>query len=144
MWNVHSIDFFGATVRWYKINTATNALVQSKTHFQSGTSSDFNASIAANDAGDIYLTSTSASSTVCPQVVFNGERSGLLPPTAGSVLFTSPTKITGNFDPNFGTQRWGDYSAVTLDPAAVGSAWLVNQKVNSTSVWGSRIGRIRF
>ena len=144
LWNVHSVNFGGAAVRWYKINTATNALVQSKTHFQSVTSSDFNASIAANDAGDIYLTSTSASSTVCPQVVFNGERSGLFPPTAGSVLFTSPTKITGNFDPNFGTQRWGDYSAVTLDPAAVGNAWLVNEKVNSTSVWGSRIGRIRF
>ena len=121
-------------MRRYKINTATNALVQSKTHFQSGTSSDFNASIAANDAGDIYFTWNSASSTVCPQVVFNGERSGLFPPTAGSVLFTSPTKITGNFDSNFGAQRWGDYSAVTRDPAAVGNAWLVNQKVNSTSV----------
>lgn len=144
LWNVHSINFFGAAVRWYKINTTTNAVVQSKTHFQSGTSSDFNASIAANDAGDIYLTSTSSRSTVCPQVVFNGERSGILPPTIGSVLFTSPTKITGNFDPNFGTQRWGDYSAVTLDPAAVGNAWLVNQKVDSISVWGSRIGRIRF
>ena len=127
-----------------KINTATNALVQSKTHFQSGTSFDFNASIAANDAGDIYFTWISASSTVCPQVVFNGERSGLFPPTAGSVLFTSPTKITGNFDSNFGAQRWGDYSAVTLDPAAVGNAWLVNEKVNSTSEWGSRIGRIKF
>ena len=144
LWNVHSIDFFGATVRWYKINTATNAVVQSKTHFQSVASSDFNASIAANDAGDIYLTWNSTSSTVCPQVVFNGERSGLFPPTAGSVLFTSPTKITGNFDSNFGAQRWGDYSAVTLDPAAVGNAWLVNQKVNSSSVWGSRIGRIKF
>ena len=65
-WIVHSINFGGAAVRWYKINTATNALVRSKTHFQSGTSSDFHASIAANDASDIYLTSTSASSTVCP------------------------------------------------------------------------------
>lgn len=144
LWNVHSVDSSGAALRWYKINTVTNAVVQTKTHFQSGTSSDFNAAIAANDAGDIYLNWTSASSTVCPQVVFNGEKSGLFPPTAGRVLFTSPTKITGNFDPRFCLQRWEDYSAVTVDPVSPLNAWLVNEKVNSSDVWGSRISRIRF
>jgi len=52
--------------------------------------------------------------------------------------------LTGNFDPSFGTQRWGDYSAVTLDPSNEANAWLVNEKINNNSIWGSRIITIGF
>ena len=144
LWQVHSIDFFGAAVRWYKIDTSTNAVAQTKTHFQSGISSDSNASIAANDGGDIYLNWSSTSRTVCPQVVFTGDKAGVLPPTAGTVLAGSPTALTGNFDPNFGLQRFGDYSAVTVDPSNSLRACLVNEKVNAANVWGSRIGCVGF
>ena len=144
VWQAHSINFGGPAVRWYKINTSTNALAQTKTHFQSGTSSDFNASIAANDGGDIYLNWSSTSSTVCPQVVFTGEKSGVLPPTVGTVIAGSPTALTGNFDPNFGLQRWGDYSAVTVDPSNSLRACLVNEKANAANAWGSRIGCVGF
>jgi hypothetical protein len=64
--------------------------------------------------------------------------------TAGTAGFTSPTFLTGNFDRSLGTQRWGDYSAVTLDPANGATAWLVNEKINSNSIWGSRIITIGF
>ena len=148
LWASHSIDFFGAAVRWYKINTATNSVAagDTHTHFASGSSSDFNASIAANDAGDVYVNWNSSSSTVCPQVRFSGQRATDVgtPSVAGIALFTSPTKLTGNFDPRFGTQRWGDYSAVTVDPLNSLRGWLVNEKVNSANVWGSRIGRVGF
>jgi hypothetical protein len=144
VWQVHTIEFGGAAVRWYKINAVTNSVSISRNQFQSGTSSDFNASIAANDSGDVYLTWSSSSPSVFPQVIFTGERSGSFPPTAGTVLFTSSAALTGNFDPNFGLQRWGDYSAVTVDPTNALRAGLVNEKVNSSSVWGSRIGLIGF
>src|ERR1700693_1426758 len=55
VWQVHSIDVSGAAVRWYKINAVTNTLVSSQDQFQATNSSDFNASIAATDAGDVYL-----------------------------------------------------------------------------------------
>jgi hypothetical protein len=77
-------------------------------------------------------------------VIFDGERSGNFPPTRGTVLFTSPAALTGNFDPNFGLQRWGDYSAVTVDPANVFRAGLVNEVVNSPGVWGTLISLIGF
>ena len=144
VWQAHSIEFGGAAVRWYKINAVTNSVAMSSTLFQSSNSSDFNASIAANAAGDLYLTWSSSSPSVNPQVIFNGARSGSLPPTAGTVLFSSPAALTGNFDPNFGLQRWGDYSAVTVDPTNSLRAGLVNEKVNSANVWGSRIGLIGF
>jgi hypothetical protein len=145
VWQAHSIEFNGAAaVRWYEINAITNSVVMSSTLCQSSTSSDFNASIAANDAGDFFLTWTSCSPSVFAQVIFNGARSGSVPPTAGTVLITSSAALTGNFDPNFGLQRWGDYSAVTVDPTNSLKAGLVNEKVNSSSVWGSRIGLIGF
>jgi hypothetical protein len=144
LWQAHCIEFGGAAVRWYKLNTATNTAILTRTHFQSSTSSDFNPSIAANDAGDVFLTWSSCSSTVNPQIIFDGERAANLPPAAGIVLFTSPTALTGNFDSNFGLQRWGDYSAVTVDPTNPSKAGLVNEKVNSSSLWGTRIGLISF
>jgi hypothetical protein len=55
-----------------------------------------------------------------------------------------PRFLTGNFDPGFGIQRLGDYSAVTLDPSNEATAWLVNEKINSSSIWGSRIITIGF
>jgi len=144
VWQVHTIQFGGAAVRWYKINAVTNSVASSSTLFQSNNSSDFNASIAANTSGDFYLTWSSSSPSVFPQVIFTGARSGTLPPTAGTVLFASSVALTGNFDPNFGLQRWGDYSAVTVDPTNALKAGLVNEKVNSSSAWGTRIGLIGF
>jgi hypothetical protein len=144
LWQAHCINFFGAAVRWYVVNTATNSIVSTHTQFQSGNSSDFNASIAANDAGDVFLTWSSTSPTVFPQIIFDGERAGINPPTAGTVLSTSPASLAGNFDPNLGMQRWGDYSAVSVDPTNSLRAGIVNEKVNSANVWGSRIGIIGF
>ncbi|WP_157267596.1 hypothetical protein [Azohydromonas aeria] len=146
LWNVHSIDFAGPAVRWYRIDTNSLILNKSSTFWASSTSSDFNASIAANDAGDIFLNWSSSSSTVCPEIRFSGQRSADAADTGrnGFVLFSSPTKLTGNFDSRFGTQRWGDYSAVTVDPLNSLRGWIVNEKVNASNVWGSGIGQIGF
>jgi Mg/Co/Ni transporter MgtE len=35
-------------------------------------------------------------------------------------------------------------SAVTIDPVLQNNAWLVNEKINSQSVWGSRFGHVTF
>jgi hypothetical protein len=132
-----------ATVRWYEFNAANSTLIRFDTVFKSGTSHDFNPSITANDARDMVVT---WSATDPPfgaagnaQVRFGGRRS--VDPTdigAGAACFTSPACITGNFDPNFGVQRWGDYSAVTVDPRNALRFWLVNENINSASAWGSR------
>jgi hypothetical protein len=112
----------------------TNALKQSGFYHASGTSDDFNASITANTAGNSFVTwtSTDASIGVNAQVRLSGKLSADAQITAGTAGFTSPTFLTGNFDPSFGTQRWGDYSAVTLDPSNGATAWLVTKK--STAV----------
>lgn len=144
LWQVHTIDLVGYPApRFYEINTATNSVIQSGYFYASGTSDDFNASIAANSANDVFVTysSTNRPAGTNAQVRFSGrlhtDPAGI---GAGAALFTSPTFYTGG-----GARgRWGDYSAVTVDPSNPAQAWLVNEKINANTVWGSRIGSVRF
>jgi len=147
LWQTHTINFFGfPSPFFYRINTANNALKQSGFYHASGTSDDFNASITANTAGNCFVTwtSTDARVGVNAQVRLSGKLSAGAQITSGTAGFTSTRFLTGNFDPGFGIQRWGDYSAVTLDPSNEATAWLVNEKINSSSIWGSRIITIGF
>lgn len=148
LWQVHTVNVSGfATPRYYEINTATSSVIQSSSFFASSTSSDFNASLVANSANDMYVTwsSTDSSAGINAQVRFSdcNHTSASCAPGAGLAMFTSSNPLTADFDPRFGDQRWGDYSAVTVDPSKSTNAWLVNEKVNPGGDWGSRIGVIK-
>jgi hypothetical protein len=114
--------------------------------FASANSQDFNASIAADGGNRMVLnwTSLDATTGVNPQVRFTGKLSS--DPAVGgpgSVLFTSPACLSGNFDSNFGEQRWGDYSQATPGPTS-GQFWIENETVPNTNSWGTEIGMIHF
>ncbi len=141
LWQIHTINNNGRpTPKFYEFNTATNTIIQSGFISASATSHDWNASIAANTTNDVYVvwSSTNPGAGVNVQVRYSGRRNADPAGTisSGSALFTSTTYYTGF--------RWGDYSAVTLDPKNPLRAWIVNEKVNGPSTWGSRIGRIGF
>lgn len=142
LFNIHTIKYplSAATLptpKWYRINTATRTIQQSGLFFASLVSDDFNASIAANDAGDVFVTSTSTMPTNAV-VRFSGKRSaeGAIPAGATLPGGTSATFYTLN--------RWGDYSAVSVDPLNPNNAWITNEKINLQTTWGSRIGLIGF
>jgi hypothetical protein len=137
---------------FYEFNTTTNTVTQQATFFASASSHDWNASIAANVTKDVFVTWTSTDPGVAAlnaQVRFGGRRAADALGTMGvsAALFTSPTFYTG-----FGgaVERWGDYSAVTIDPLNSLRAWLVNQKNNTPTAatggaaWGSRVGNVGF
>ena len=145
LWQTHTIALgnFPAP-KIYRIDTSTNTVSQSGSYFASGTSDDFNASIAANDAGDCFVTYTSTDTTAGKnaQVRLSGKRSADAGIAAGPSAFTSPTFYHPSAD---NPERWGDYSAVTTDPLDAANAWLVNEKVNQGGLlWGSRIVRFGF
>lgn len=149
LYQIHSVDFGGAACKWYQLDWYFGAVITDDTFYTSGSSADFNASIAANDFNDVYVawTSVDAAALTNAQVRISGRRS-FDPPTigAGTSLFTSPTFLSGNPSTTAGVQRWGDYSAVSIDPSPANQlrAWIVNEKINSSSAWGSRIARIGF
>jgi hypothetical protein len=146
LFQVHTINSGGlARCRFYEFDTVNKKIIQSGTFGRSGTSFDFNASIAANRRKDVFVTwsSTDVSNNVNAEVRFSGrlhtEPLGVIP-SPGSLLSGSNTfyLVTGT------EQRWGDYSAVSLDPADPRglTAWIVNERILSTNTWGSRIGCI--
>ena len=145
LWQTHTIALgsFPAP-KFYRLNTATNIVSQSGFYLGSATSDDFNASIAANDAGDCFVTwtSTDASAGRNAQVRLSGKRSADAGISAGPSAFTSPTFYHPSTD---NPERWGDYSAVTTDPLNQSNAWLVNERVTiNGALWGSRIVQFGF
>lgn len=142
LWQVHTVNLQGfAAPKFYQVDTAANALVQSAFFFGTATSFDFNASIAANEANDVFVTwsMTDPANGTHAQVRFSGfdHNDGteyLLGP--GEAAFTSPTW--------YGSVRWGDYSAATIDPRNSRRAWLVNEEILENHDWGSRIVGIGF
>jgi len=156
LWNVHTIDMLGwPTPKFYELDTegaAANTVKQQGFFFEGGTSYDWNATIAANPSGEAFVTWNSTDVSGAPhqaRIRFSGRQPadplGVIP--AGTALFTSATFYNPSGDL---VERWGDYSAVSLDPspqgacAAMRRAWIVNEKINAVAVWGSRIARIGF
>ncbi|MEW6658733.1 MAG: hypothetical protein AB1424_08730 [Thermodesulfobacteriota bacterium] len=148
LFQVHTINSGGyARPRFYEFDTVNRTVIQSGTFARSGTSHDFNASIAANQSKDVFVTwsATDPANSVQAEVRFSGrlhtDAAGVIP-SPGSLLYGSATfyNVTGS-----GTQRWGDYSAVSIDPGdATGlTAWIVNERILTTTTWGSRIGSIK-
>jgi hypothetical protein len=144
LWQTHTIALgnFPAP-RFYRINPFANTVKQSGFYFASGSSDDFNASITANAAGNCFVTytSTNASASTNAQVRLSGKLSADTSIGAGPLGFTSPTFYNPSGDI---PERWGDYSAVTLDPSSSADAWLVNEKINGNALWGSRVIKFGF
>ena len=154
LFQVHSISRSpttqaGAICRFYEFDTVNNTVIQHGDFSRSGTSFNFNVSIAANRHQDVFVAWSATDTNTNAEVRFSGrlhtDPPGVIP-SPGSLLFGSATFYRFPGDP-VGNQRWGDYSAVSLDPADPSgtTAWIVNERIptNSNVTWGSRIGRIR-
>jgi hypothetical protein len=146
LWQTHTIALGGFPApKFYRINTTTNTIAQSGFYFASGTSDDFNASIAASSAGNCFVTYSSTDATVGrnAQVRLSGKANGDAGISAGPTAFTSPTFYSPSAS---STERWGDYSAVTTDPLNAANAWLVNETIPGPGhvLWGSRIVQFGF
>lgn len=146
--------------RWFQINGITNTLATAGFFFESSDSDDFNPSIAgsfvggtaSNPIGRMFFTWTSTDALNTGQHNARVKGSGRLATDSTTTIgglnfFTSATFYNPSADL---VERWGDYSSTTLDPTAVAGcpagqrAYIVNEKNNSATVWGSRFGRMGF
>lgn len=147
LYNVHAIAFGAAALRWYKIDTNTNAVVQSNTVSRTATSADWNGSLAANANDEVFLGWSSVDTgaeVYQASLAVSGKQGADAIPGNVPLVFTSPT---------FSTQgRWGDYSGMSLDPVgdpAVGCAefrraWLANEGIVTSDFWDTQAGQAGF
>jgi hypothetical protein len=135
-----------AAVRWYEIRKTgtTVAVYQTGTYWPDSTAR-WMGSIAMDKLGDIALGYSASSSSSAPSVRYTGRAVGDTTPlgTMGSevTLFSGAGSQTGS-----NLSRWGDYSAMTLDPGDDCTFWFTTEYIPSNGAfnWSTRIGSFKF
>lgn len=147
LWQVHSINSGGfARPRWYEFNTSMDTINQSGLISTSATSWDFNPAIVAdlsNTRTFVNYSSTDVAAGTNAQVRF----ASCKPATPACAMdATAPAEFTSStfYAQDSPSNRWGDYSAVTIDPTNPDIAFLVNEYIQNATTWGTRIAEISF
>jgi len=131
-----------AAPRWFELRGSGTSwtMFQEGTYDPDSTAHRFMGSIAQDREGSIALGYSAMSGTVSPAIRFATRLAGDTPGTLGS----ESTLIAGAGSQT-GSNRWGDYSALSIDPADECTFWYTNEyyTASSSSTWATRIGAFR-
>jgi len=129
----------GAAIRWFELRrTGGNwKLFQEGTHDPGDGHDRFMGSIAIDKYGNIALGYSVSSSTMFPSVAYVTRTERDARGTMGSERILMPGKGSQT-----GYNRWGDYSAMTVDPTTGCQFWYTNEYYNQTSAgsWKTVVG----
>jgi hypothetical protein len=129
-------------VRWYEVrNPATAPAVYQQGTFAPDTDNRWMASIAMDRSGNIGLGYSVASAATYPSIRYTGWE-------VGNTLNTlqAETSLVAGGGSQTGYNRWGDYSAMRIDPSDDCTFWYTQeyQAVNQAGNWNTRIGSFKF
>jgi Bacterial Ig-like domain (group 3) len=150
----HSVNAGSETgVRWYEIRSPGS----SPTVYQQGTyAPDSNhrwmASIGMDQSGDIGLGLSVSSSSIHPQIHYTGRlvtdnQLGQMTQGEASIIDGAGSQTTYFCFPfTCPLTRWGDYSAMRIDPSDDCTFWYTNQYIpsNGSFNWSTRIASFKF
>ena len=142
---------FGLTsqtgIGWYELRDLGNT---TPTVHQQGTTADpdnttfrWMGSLAQDKLGNMALGYSTSSSTTFPSIRYNGR-------LAGDPLNTMPqaenTIVTGGGAQTNTAARWGDYSAMHVDPMDDCTFWYTNEYIQATgsSPWKTKIASFKY
>jgi hypothetical protein len=136
----------GSAIRWYELrrsagSSGTPSVNQQGTYAPDATYR-WMGSIAQDKFGDILVGYSASSSTVYPSIRIAGRDSSL----ASGTLGAEATIQAGGGSQTSGLNRWGDYSAMSVDPVDDCTFYYTNhyQKTNGTFNWSTRIASFKF
>ena len=132
------------SVRWYEIRTpnATPTVFQQGTLGTTDGIHRWMGSIAMDKQGNIALGYSASSGSVSPSIRYTGR---LVTDTLGTMQAENIIQAGGGSQT--GTlHRWGDYSAMTVDPVDDCTFWFTSEylKTNGTWNWSTRIASFKF
>jgi len=136
-----------AGIRWYELrNTGSAWTIYQQATYAPDNHSRWMGSIAQDTAGTISLGYSVSSSTMYPAIRYTGR---LKNDPLNQMTIMERTIIngggsqTGNWS---GRSRWGDYSAMSIDPSAPTTFWFTTEYYPSTSTssWQTRIASFTF
>ena len=130
-------------VRWYEIRSPYS----SPAVFQQGTyapdaSYRWMGSIGMDQAGDIAVGYSVSSSAMNPSINYTGR----VPGDPAGTLEGEAAIINGTGSQNGGLSRWGDYTAISIDPADDCTFWYTNEYLQSDGSfnWSTRVAAFKF
>jgi hypothetical protein len=144
----HTVDAGGnvAAPRWYELRKATGAgtwsLNQQSTYAPDATHR-WMGSIAMDGQGNIALGYSASSSAINPSIRYAGRLSG---DPLNTLPQTEAILIAGGGSQTHSSSRWGDYSAMSVDPVDECTFWYTQEYYATTSLagWKTRIGSFKF
>jgi hypothetical protein len=138
IWTQHTVaGGAGAQVRWYEINPATHALLQSGV-VSSSSLFEFNGAVSPNrqvngsttSGGNSMVTNFNSSSATAFPSIKMVSKVGTAAQSAQTAVLNGTKSLSG-FDcskvSTTGSCRWGDYAAATPDPSTANRIWNVSQ-----------------
>ncbi|MCX6244363.1 MAG: T9SS type A sorting domain-containing protein [Bacteroidetes bacterium] len=134
-----------AGVRWYELRKTTGAwsIYQQATYAPSDNNSRWMASLAMDTAGTIALGYSVAGTDLYPSIRYTGR---LKADPLNQMAIAEKGIINGGGCQTHNSQRWGDYSAMTVDPIAPTTFWYTTEyySLSSSSSWQTRVGSFTF
>jgi hypothetical protein len=159
LWLTHTVGSGGtpniARVRWYELPVTGGAVATSprqQSTWAPDSKNRFMPSLAVDKSGDMAIGYSVSDATMSPAIRYAGRLADDAFSTLGQ---TETTLVQGTgyqcctFSDGTLNTRWGDYSAMTIDPDGC-TFWYTNEYTNAQpttlkeSVWQTRIGSFKF
>jgi hypothetical protein len=134
-------------VRWYELRAPVSS-TGSFSVFQQGTFSPADGtyrwmgSAAMDQAGDIAVGYSASSSSIHPAIRYTGRA----PSDPADTMGTEASLLEGSGSQTSGLSRWGDYTAMRIDPSDDCTFWYSNEYLpfNGSFNWSTFIGSFKF
>ena len=131
-------------IRWYEIRSpgATPTVFQQGTYAPADGTSRWMGSIAMDKTGDIAVGYSASSASINPAIRYTGR----VPTDPSGVLQGENTIKVGGGSQLPNLARWGDYSAMTVDPVDDCTFWYTSEylKASGTFNWSTQIANFKF
>lgn len=133
-----------AGVRWYELRDSGTgwSIYQQGTYAPADGDHRWMGSIAMNQNGDIALGYSVSGTSTYPSIRVAGQSSGA--PLGLGVFDIDETSILEGSHSQTGVNRWGDYSAMTVDPSDVNTFWFTTEYSNGGWGWRTQVASFSF
>lgn len=146
LWGNQTVDSGGGIygIRWYEIQNPNGVpTVHQQGTYQPDSNFRWNGSLAVDQFGNMALGYSVSSAAMFPSIRYAGRLAGdplgTLPQAEQSLIEGAGAQI------GFVGNRWGDYSAMTVDPVDDCTFWFTNEYYATTGTdWSTRIGVFSF